>query len=185
MSKQFVLGLACLLVTGCALGFLGTRIIAERRAATQQLAEGDHPLVELLALDASQERRIQDVDHAYAARVNPLEAQILQRREELYMLVSTGRPDKRAVDAKLQELGELQMQMDREAVEHLLAVRQVLDERQCRKLFDALEPCMCAGSGGGCGAHDEGSKSPGCGGMGAPSGNMTPAGLPAGSSAGK
>jgi Spy/CpxP family protein refolding chaperone len=101
-----------------------------------------------LRLTAAQQDRVSRLHQVMQGRMGTLRRDARKARLELIELLSQPQPDKRAIDEKLREFARLQEDIQREVVEHLLRVKQVLTEEQQKRLFKTICAGLCADESG-------------------------------------
>jgi Spy/CpxP family protein refolding chaperone len=100
-------------------------------------------------LTAEQSSRIQALQQAHLAKIGPLQQALLNKRLELRSLWLSPSPDQAAVSAKQKEILNLQAQIQEEATNYRLEVRQVLTPEQQAQLGAFYGPGMGMGPGMG------------------------------------
>jgi len=109
--------------------------------------EHDHPLYEELDLGRDQLDRFQPLCDRFHAFVNEQGQKIKARQLELVDLLARGKPDRRAIDAKQEEIQALQRQMQARVIDHLLQESKIFTPEQ-RQRFFALIRTRIEKSGG-------------------------------------
>jgi Spy/CpxP family protein refolding chaperone len=89
-------------------------------------------------LTAAQQAQVDRLDQRLAERTAPLKAALDRSRGELIALVSQPDPDPQRIEAKLREVSRLEEATQREFVQHLLRMKQVLTSAQQARLFRAM-----------------------------------------------
>ncbi|MFP4250422.1 MAG: Spy/CpxP family protein refolding chaperone [Armatimonadota bacterium] len=103
-------------------------------------------LAEKLDLTATQREAIEAVNIEFQREREEIRDRHREHRWELVDLLRESPPDRERIDGKVEEIGELQTQMQRLAVAHLLDVSAELDEQQRDRLFELIDEAMCPGS---------------------------------------
>jgi Spy/CpxP family protein refolding chaperone len=100
-------------------------------------------------LTAEQSSKIQALQQAHLAKIGPLQQALLNKRLELRSLYLAPNPDQAALSAKQKEILNLQAQMQEEATNYRLEVRQVLTPEQQAQFGAFYGPGMGMGPGMG------------------------------------
>ena len=102
-------------------------------------ASYDHPLCEDLDLGRDQLDRFQPLRDRFHAFVNEQGQKIKARQLELVGLLAEEKPDRRAVDAKQEEIQVLQQQMQAKVIDHLLEESRIFTPEQRLKFFALIK----------------------------------------------
>ncbi len=104
-----------------------------------------------LQLSARQRDAIESINVEFQRQREDIRTRHREHSSELLKLLRESPPDRERIDGKLAEIGELQAEMQRLAVNHLLDVSAELDEQQRERLFELIDEAMCPGAvmGGG------------------------------------
>jgi Spy/CpxP family protein refolding chaperone len=103
-------------------------------------------LAQRLQLSAEQREAIEAVNTEFQRKRDEIRDRHREHRRELVELLQESPPDRERIDGKIEAISELQSQMQRLAVEHLLDVSAELDEQQREQLFELIDEAMCPGS---------------------------------------
>lgn len=94
-----------------------------------------HPLYEELGLGRDQLDRFGPLRDSFHAFVNEQGRKIKARQLELVDLLAREKPDRRAIDAKQEEIQVLQRQMQARVIDHLLEESGIFTSEQRQKFF--------------------------------------------------
>jgi Spy/CpxP family protein refolding chaperone len=100
-------------------------------------------------LTAEQSSKMQALQQAHLTKIGPLQQALLNKRLELRSLYLAPNPDQAALSAKQKEILNLQAQMQEEATNYRLEVRQVLTPEQQAQFGAFSGPGMGMGPGMG------------------------------------
>lgn len=93
-----------------------------------------------LNLDQQQRQILRAMAPEHWRKVKELQQELLQQRQELFDLIKKDDlPDWPAVQAKIREIGNLQLQLEEEKVHHLMDVQKNLRPEQRQVLLSQLE----------------------------------------------
>jgi Spy/CpxP family protein refolding chaperone len=109
-------------------------------------------LLKQLDLDSQQRQTLRAMAPEHRRRVRGLEQDLLQQRQELFGLIRQEEvPEWPPVQAKIQQIGGLQTQLEEEKVHHLLDIQKNLRPDQRLVLITQLEKRLpkCCGNGQG------------------------------------
>ena len=109
-------------------------------------------LLRELDLDTQQRQTLRDMAPAHWRKVKDLQKELLQQRQQLFALIKQDTlPDWPPVQAKIREIGGLQVQLEEEKVHHLMDLQKNLRPEQRHVLITQLEKRLpqCCGPGQG------------------------------------
>jgi len=109
-------------------------------------------LMRELNLDTQQRQALKAVAPEHWRKVRGLEQELLEQRQDLFALIKQDNlPDWPPVQAKVREIGNLQVQLEEEKVHHLLDIQKNLRPEQRQTLITQLEKRLpqCCGGGPG------------------------------------
>ena len=113
-----------------------------RMGASRQRKRGmGHFEKETLKLTDEQKKNKDELYEKMCADMQPLREKSRQKRLELMELLSHEAVDSYAIETKLKEISQIQSDMQRCMVEHLIEMKNVLTPEQQSKFFET----MCAG----------------------------------------
>jgi Spy/CpxP family protein refolding chaperone len=135
-------------------------VLAVLAVSSLALAQGPHPMMKMQCeggsclpnLTEEQQTQIEKSKLNLDKELLPLEADVDVKRAELDKLFLVEKPDKKAVYKKVDEIGVLQVQIEKIKVDHKLEVRALLTPDQ-RVAFDKQHSkcgMRCHGMGGSC-----------------------------------
>lgn len=87
-----------------------------------------------MRLTASQRQQLREVRSRYKQVRGPIQTQVKAKRLELLQLLAQDQPDKAAVNAKVREINDLQMQINQSVVDELFEIRSILPPEIWKKL---------------------------------------------------
>lgn len=87
-----------------------------------------------MRLTASQRQQLREVRGRYKQLRGPIQTQVKAKRLELLQLLAQDQPDKAAVNAKVREINDLQMQINQSVVDELFEIRSILPPEIWKKL---------------------------------------------------
>src|SRR5437762_292372 len=92
----------------------------------------------LADLTVAQQAQVDHLNELTLQRTTPLKQDLSRTRWELIALLQQPDPDKASVEAKLREISRLEDAIQREFVQHVLRVKQVLTPAQQERLFRTM-----------------------------------------------
>ena len=101
-------------------------------------AKCSRPLYEELDLDRDQLDRFKPLRDSFHAFVDEQGRKIKARQLELADLLAREKPDRRAIDAKQEEIQALQQQLQARVIEHLLEESRIFTPEQRRRFFTLI-----------------------------------------------
>jgi Spy/CpxP family protein refolding chaperone len=109
-------------------------------------------LMRELNLDTQQHQALKAMAPEHWRKVRGLEQELLEQRQDLFALIRQDNlPEWPPVQAKIREIGNLQVQLEEEKVHHLLDIQKNLRPEQRQTLITQLEKRLpqCCGGGPG------------------------------------
>lgn len=88
-----------------------------------------------LSLSESQKARMEALDKPFRSKVNQLKAELRQKRDELSALLLEPNPTAESINAKLDEIATLQVELQKVVVAHLLEIKEILTPEQQKRFF--------------------------------------------------
>ena len=144
MKKMVIIGLSLTL----ALALMAAVAMAQGPGFGRGFGAGyGYPAIPNLT--AEQSSKMQALQQAHLAKIGPLQQALLNKRLELRSLWLAPNPDQAALSAKQKEILNLQAQMQEEATNYRLEVRQVLTPEQQAQFGAFSGPGMGMGPGMG------------------------------------
>jgi Spy/CpxP family protein refolding chaperone len=86
-------------------------------------------------LTEAQQQQLSKIKLDYKKKVLPIKAKIKQAKIDLALLITTDKPDQKAIDKKIDEISKLKAEKMRAKAQKRVAVRKILDDKQ-RVMFD-------------------------------------------------
>ncbi len=102
-------------------------------------------LAQTLQLTTDQRDAIEAINVEFQREREEIRERHRKQRAELVGLLRETPPDRERIDLKLEEISELQAEMQRLAVNHILDVTDELDQQQRERLFELIDEAMCPG----------------------------------------
>ena len=144
MKKTIIIGLGLTL----ALALMATFALAQGPGFGRGYG-GGYSSPAIPNLTAEQSSKMQALQQAHLTKIGPLQQSLLNKRLELRSLYLAPNPDQAALSAKQKEILNLQAQMQEEATNYRLEVRQVLTPEQQAQFGAFSGPGMGMGPGMG------------------------------------
>ena len=115
----------------------------------QQSAAALPVLYDALNLTEAQESRMGESKENLRSRIDNLQRAMIAESETLGRLLADPEPDRGAITSQLQRIAAIQLQIQEQAVEHLLKDRDLLtaDQQRTYKEIISLHVCPCGGRG--------------------------------------
>lgn len=164
MKARAFLMTGILLVVAAAIGFGLVHVLVPVEAPRDD-APGES-FIPLCLPDLSEEQKasLEAREKLFQEKVEELKGRVRKERAHLCELLLEAEPDAAEVDRQVKLISDLQEQLQREVVAHLLSMRETLTPEQENKLLRVIVgrmcpdgPCDCRGGcgggrrGGGCG----------------------------------
>ncbi|MHB9154954.1 MAG: Spy/CpxP family protein refolding chaperone [Endomicrobiales bacterium] len=92
----------------------------------------------MLGLTEDQAQLMEKDREALRKAIEPVREELQKKRSELFTLLSADPVDNARVDALVAGISSLQMKMEKNVIEHSLAIRKYLTPEQQKKLQDSL-----------------------------------------------
>jgi Spy/CpxP family protein refolding chaperone len=99
-------------------------------------------LFESLSLKPGQLKTMQEKAFAFHAGLDKKRQEIDLKRGTLVELMRADRPDPKSIEAAIAEINELQQDVQKIAVAHMLEFKSLLDKEQQKKFFDLVGGAM-------------------------------------------
>jgi len=133
------------------LAFIGSRVYHASGLfhAANRAARHDRPLYEGLGLDRDQLDKFTPLRDRFHAFVTEQGRTIKTKQLEFVDLLAGENPDRRAIDAKQEEIQVLQRRMQTKVTDHLLDESKILTPEQRRKFFDLIKSRIETSAGPG------------------------------------
>jgi Spy/CpxP family protein refolding chaperone len=172
MKARAFLTTGALLVSAAAVGFCMVHVLVPVEAPKADPPKEESFLpVYLPDLSEEQKEEFEARGTLFQERVAGLKDRIQKERAHLGELLLEAEPDTAEVDQQVKLISDLQGQLEREVVTHLLSMRETLTPEQVNRLLHVVVGEMCpegtCGCRGGCGGGKRGGGcgkgGPGCG----------------------
>ncbi len=107
-------------------------------------------LEEALSLNGTQKKCFIDLRLSLGREAEAVQKRMGEKKKALVAEIKSETPDRAAVGKLIEEIGGLQAEIQKIAVEHLLKEKQFLTPEQKEKFFRLFEDHVCAERGPGC-----------------------------------
>ncbi|MDA8092220.1 MAG: periplasmic heavy metal sensor [Nitrospiraceae bacterium] len=114
-----------------------------------KMKKGEY-LFEKLALKPGQFDAMRARAIPFRKEIDEKRKAMLEKRKELFGLMRADNPDKKAIDARISEINEMQANLQRAIVAHILDEKAILDKDQGKKFLDLIENAMADGKKAEC-----------------------------------
>lgn len=111
-------------------------------------------LFEGLSLQPEQREKMKQRALSFRSQVDGKRKAIAEKRKELFALIRADQSDTPAIDAAINDLSSMQVDLQKTIVLHILGTKDLLDEDQQKRLFDLMENTMHSGGQIECLPHD-------------------------------
>jgi len=152
MRTRVIVAIALTIVLGVGAYAITGYLARDTHRHQRMLQAGT--LAEKLQLRSEQRDAIAAINTEFQRRRDEIRQRHQEHRGELVGLLRESPPDRERIDRKVEEIGELQQQIQKLAVDHLLDVSAELDEQQRERLFGMINEAMCPGAMMGGGGQD-------------------------------
>ena len=126
--------------TWCCLGWMMKRQMGQ----SSLLKSESWPT--MLALTHQQRSQIEPMEKKLRNDLAPLDIEVAEKQMSVCrLMMSSGQVDRGAIHRALERISDLQRQKDEEIIDHLAAVRTLLNHDQREKLFTTLMTDLCRG----------------------------------------
>jgi Spy/CpxP family protein refolding chaperone len=125
-----------LLIAGFSAGIiLGLSIPRLWKKGIQPRPGPNHFLANYLSLSESQRKKVESLNGAFYPRITEIRAQLAQERAELSDLLGESPPNQEKIEVKINEIASLQVQLEREVINHLVEMQKILTPEQRNKFL--------------------------------------------------
>ncbi len=108
--------------------------------------------LDLIDLTAHQKRQVEDIRKRFLPEVAGVRRSLREKRLELSELLFAESPDKQAIEAKSREISDLQRDLEKKVIGHILEEKDLLSPVQKQRFHEVIR---CEFEGGGLGVHGE------------------------------
>ena len=108
--------------------------------------------LDLIALTENQKQEVEDIRKEFLPRVAGIRQTLRQKRLELNDLLFTEPSDMQAIEGKSRDISNLQTQLEKEVIDHILQEKELLSPEQKRQFYDVIRGEF---EKGGLGVHGE------------------------------
>jgi len=108
--------------------------------------------LDLIKLSEGQKQQVEDIRRDFLPRVAEIRQALRQNRLELNDLLFTEPSDMQAIEGKSRDISNLQTQLEKEVIDHILQEKELLSPEQKRQFYDVIRGEF---EKGGLGVHGE------------------------------
>ena len=108
--------------------------------------------LDLIKLSEGQKQQVEEIRRDFLPRVAEIRQALRQNRLELNDLLFTEPSDMQAIDGKSRDISNLQTQLEKEVIDHILQEKELLSPEQKRQFYDVIRGEF---EKGGLGVHGE------------------------------
>jgi len=108
--------------------------------------------LDLIALTEKQRQEVEEIRREFLPRVAEIRQALRQNRLELNELLFAEPPDMQAIEGKSRDISNLQTQLEKEVIDHILQEKELLSPEQKRQFYDVIRGEF---EKGGLGVHGE------------------------------
>lgn len=108
--------------------------------------------LDMIDLNAEQKRKVEDIRKDFLPKVGHLRKELRETRLELNDLVFASRPDLKAIDDKTSEIADLQAELEKEVISHIIQEKEILSLEQQKQFHEIIDREF---KKGGLGVHGE------------------------------
>ncbi len=108
--------------------------------------------LDLIELTTDQKKQVEEIRKGFLPEVAGVRSVLRQKRLELSELLFAESPDSQAIEAKSVEISNLQRDMEKKVIEHILEEKALLSPEQKKQFHDVIRHEF---EGGGLGVHGE------------------------------
>ena len=108
--------------------------------------------LDLIALTDNQKQEVEEIRRDFLPKVAGIRQALRQNRLELNDLLFVEPPDMQAIEGKSRDISNLQTQLEKEVIDHILQEKELLSPEQKRQFYDVIRSEF---EKGGLGVHGE------------------------------
>jgi Spy/CpxP family protein refolding chaperone len=108
--------------------------------------------LDLIALTDNQKQEVEEIRRDFLPKVAGIRQALRQNRLELNDLLFAEPPDMQAIEGKSKDISNLQTQLEKEVIDHILQEKGLLSPEQKRQFYDIIRGEF---EKGGLGVHGE------------------------------
>lgn len=108
--------------------------------------------LDLIKLSEGQRQQVEEIRRDFLPRVEGIRQALRRRRLELNDLLFAEPPDRKAIEDKSIDIAQLQTQLEKEVIEHILQEKELLAPEQRSQFYDVIRSEF---EKGGLGVHGE------------------------------
>ncbi len=111
--------------------------------------------LDLIVLTADQKQQVEEIRRSFLPEVAGVRQSLREKRLELSELLFAESPDMQAIEAKSLEISNLQRDLEKKVIGHILEEKDLLSPDQKKRFHEVIRSEF---EGGGLGVHGEGHK---------------------------
>jgi len=134
MRKKIIIMLVATFITGFFSGVFIPDLFKKENLPTSS----SKFLSNYLSLSKAQEKKIESLNKSFYIKVQKIRAQLGQKRAELSELLRETSSDQEKIRDKIDEIASLQVQLQKETINHLERIRAILTPKQQEKFFSLI-----------------------------------------------
>lgn len=96
-------------------------------------------LIKELSLSPEQTKIFEQKEQSFFREINDKRKQIFLKRLDLLNLLKSDKPDTEKINQTIKEIGDMQEDIQRTVIAHIIEVKSILNKEQQRKFFDLLK----------------------------------------------
>ena len=130
-------------------------IIAAGLFQDKMLGVRDKPVrgyLDLIQLSNEQKQKVEEIRKEFLPKVEKVRKELRQKRLQLNDLLFASNPDMKAIEDKSKEISDLQSNLEKEVVLHILKEKEILAPEQRRQFYEIIKKEF---EKGGLGVHGE------------------------------
>jgi peptidoglycan hydrolase CwlO-like protein len=134
MRKKIVIILVAVFAAGIISGLFIPRLLKKENLPSSPI----NFLCHYLSLSESQKKEIESLDQSFYARIEKIRNELRQRRAELSEVLGNSSPNREKIRDKVSEIASLQVDLQRETINHLEEISSLLTPEQKAKFFSLI-----------------------------------------------
>ena len=146
-KRWLLLGLALSVAFNCTfLGAFGYRLWSKHRNQAvwieriERIGPGGSPMAEeRFEFRMEQREHLKHIRERFLPRVGKIHERLFEKRRQLADMVTADKPDTIAIGRVLDEIGRLQIQIEKDVVRQMLKERDVMDPEQRERFLEMIE----------------------------------------------
>ena len=131
-KRWFVISVIVSLCAGVILGLSVPHLL--RKDVASHFTP-NHFLANYLSLSDSQRKKVESLNRAFYPKIMRMRAQLAEKRAELSELLEEAPLNQEKIEVKINEIAHLQAQLEKEVLNHIGEVGQILTPAQRKRFF--------------------------------------------------